>query len=516
MSDLQVTLIALGAVIIVCVLLYNWWQERKFRLEMASSFIEPKKDALIDDFKINAHAFEETELTHTIKSRLDIDSEEPVNNNSQLDSPDFNDLVFDENINEADAEVPAFAEDKYISSDEISAHLSLQPHVQASVHNLDDVVEPDYLNQTMNEDWSHAAQPVVHHLNQSDVTTKPNTEPNTKPTIAQQDTEKTAAQQAVAKQAIVQPVGLAGSTVGVPALPIVEEADSSDQIALPKAVDAKIDLTAILHLEKDLAKVTLNHALNDFIGLVTELDKPTHLFGLNVDGVWDSISTDITPNQTYTQLLSSLQLADRGGAVSRATLNRFQLAVELLGLELGTQVEWLGSNNPLEFSQQLDQFCIDVDKIIGFHLVQGESGAFHGTKLRGLAEANGFSLGQDGAFHYRESQTQPGEGSALLFSIIHQNNQPFTTEGLRNIVIKGITFQMDIPRVKNCVEVFNKMVNIAQKMQKGLGAHLVDDHQKPLTELQINKICLQLQTIHTVMLTYGISPGSPTALRLFV
>ena len=505
MSDLQVTLIALGAVIILCVLLYNWWQERKFRLEMASSFIEPKKDALIDDFEINADAFEETELTHTIKSRLD--SEEPVNDDSQLDSPDFNDLVFDENINEADAEVPAFAEDEYISSDEISAHLSLQPHIQASVHNLDDVVELDYFNQTMNEDWSHAVQPVVHHLNQSDITTKPNTKPN----IAQQDTGKT-----VAQQAIAQPVSLVGSTLGGAALPVLEEADLSEQIALSKAVDAKIDLTAILHLEKDLAKVTLNHALNDFIDLVTELDKPIHVFGLNADGIWDSISTDTTPNQTYTQLTSSLQLADRGGAVSRATLNRFQHAVELLGLELGSQVEWLGSDNPLDFSQQLDQFCIDVDKIIGFHLVQGESGAFHGTKLRGLAEANGFSLGQDGAFHYRESQTPSGEGSALLFSIIHQNNQPFTTEGLRNIVIKGITFQMDIPRVKNCAEVFNKMVNIAQKMQQGLGAHLVDDHQKSLTELQINKICLQLQTIHTVMLTYGIAPGSPTALRLFV
>ena len=359
----------------------------------------------------------------------------------------------------------------------------------------------------MNEDWSHAAQPVVHHLNQSDITTKPNTKPN----IAQRDTGKT-----VAQQAIAEPVSLVGSTLGGAALPVLEEADLSEQIALSKAVDAKIDLTAILHLEKDLAKVTLNHALNDFIDLVTELDKPIHVFGLNADGIWDSISTDTTPNQTYTQLTSSLQLADRGGAVSRATLNRFQHAVELLGLELGSQVEWLGSDNPLDFSQQLDQFCIDVDKIIGFHLVQGESGAFHGTKLRGLAEANGFSLGQDGAFHYRESQTPSGEGSALLFSIIHQNNQPFTTEGLRNIVIKGITFQMDIPRVKNCAEVFNKMVNIAQKMQQGLGAHLVDDHQKSLTELQINKICLQLQTIHTVMLTYGIAPGSPTALRLFV
>ena len=45
----------------------------------------------------------------------------------------------------------------------------------------------------------------------------------------------------------------------------------------------------------------------------------------------------------------------------------------------------------------LDQFCIDVDQLISVHLVQGEN-AIHGTKFKGIAEANGLSLNNEGKF----------------------------------------------------------------------------------------------------------------------
>ena len=82
-------------------------------------------------------------------------------------------------------------------------------------------------------------------------------------------------------------------------------------------------------------------------------------------------------------------------------------------------------------------------------------------------------------------------------------------------VVKAVTFQLDIPHVQNCAEAFNHMVQVARQMETGLNAVLVDDHNRMLTDIQIEKIRQQLKIIQAKMLVRGIVPGSDSALRLF-
>jgi FtsZ-interacting cell division protein ZipA len=86
---------------------------------------------------------------------------------------------------------------------------------------------------------------------------------------------------------------------------------------------------------------------------------------------------------------------------------------------------------------------------------------------------------------------------------------------LRSSVLKSITFQIEIPKVSNSEQVFNQMILIAQKMASSLGAQLVDDNQKPLGDLQVEKIRQQLKVIHATMVARGVMPGSPASMRLF-
>jgi FtsZ-interacting cell division protein ZipA len=69
--------------------------------------------------------------------------------------------------------------------------------------------------------------------------------------------------------------------------------------------------------------------------------------------------------------------------------------------------------------------------------------------------------------------------------------------------------------VSNCEQVFNQMIAIAQKMANSLGARMVDDNQKPLGDLQIEKIRQQLKVIHATMVARGVMPGSASSMRLF-
>ena len=275
--------------------------------------------------------------------------------------------------------------------------------------------------------------------------------------------------------------------------------------SLPEAVSKDVDLTALIFLPTPTNGERLRHFL---IGLVN-LDKPIFAYGLDASQVWHPLTREQEAAE-FTKATFSLQLADRAGAVSAETLQRFQQMITEIAYELSAQVEWMGTQEPLEFAQALDAFCLEVDKTIGFHILNGAGGRFTGTKFRGLAEANGLTLKEDGAFY---AKSKSGQSS---FKVVNMENNPFNADMLRAVALKGVTFQMEIALTENCTETFNSMVLLAKSMAHSLAATLVDDHQRELNDAKIEKIRQQLRLIQVQMTVKGIPPGSLVALRLFV
>lgn len=274
------------------------------------------------------------------------------------------------------------------------------------------------------------------------------------------------------------------------------------QVNLPDVTHPQIDLTAILFATKNIAHTELETLVATF----KEFTLPVMLHGLTSDDKWFQIANSPSTS-TYKQIACSLQLADRGGPVAKSLLNKFQFAVEETGLSLNTHVEWQGNGDPMQRAIELDQFCIEVDQMVNVHVAGGET-PIHGTKFKGLAEASGMLLKDDGKFHYYANEIP-------LYAVIDTNNIPFTSDSLRSNVLKSITFQLEIPKVGNCEQVFNQMILNAQKIASSLSGNLVDDNQKPLGDLQIEKIRQQLRVIHATMVARGVMPGSPSSMRLF-
>jgi len=431
MTDLQLALLALGALIIAAVVLFNWWQERAIRKEAAERFVPPQRDVLMDDdFQLDTEAI--------------LKDEQPASG-------------------------PEYAED---SNFDEQADFEVQPEDYQAQHEWADTkpAEPEWV----------ATEPLS-FTQAAGLESVSNYQPSYQP-YSQPEVE--------AELASVPPAFTE---------PAIETSDS-----LPDGISHQIDLTAVLYLQRAVR----GDALRELLLSLTDLDKPFYAHGLGADGVWYMLTREQEGNE-FKRAAYSLQLADRSGPVSKDSLNRFQYAVDAIGHNLGAQVEWHGNPDPLEYASELDQFCIDVDKMVGFHIIQGGSGPFTGTKFRGLAEASGLALAEDGAFHYVNEHGQ------RMFSLVNQDNNPFNPDMLRSVVLRGVSFQLDIPRVKNSAEVFNQMVLAAKQMEHSLNGSLVDDHQRPLGEIQIEKIRQQLKIIHSQMVARGVVPGSPTALRLF-
>ncbi len=419
MSDLQIVLIVLGAIIIAGVVVYNWMQERKLRTNITEEFLVPQKDVLTEDFYIDADAYVDkalADIPNKIKEKLIEPEAAPV----------------------AEIKVP------YVDT----------PTAQTGT------IEPV-------EDTISAPQ-------------MPEIEPSkisADETFVSKKIESTSAKYA-------------------------ENATSP----LPDETHPQIDLTAFLYATKSISVEALKTMADN---IADNMGVPMMLHGLDKDSKWHAIKQNV-PKETYKQIACSLQLADRSGPVSKHILHKFQFAVENMGLELNAHVEWQGQGDATQRAIDLDKFCMEVDQLVSVHLMQGEA-PVHGTKFKGLAEASSMKLSNEGKFCFFA-------GSNLelpQFVLINADNQPFTAEGLRNSVVKGATFQIEIPKVTNCEQVFNQMIAVAQKMTNSLGARMVDDNQKPLGDLQIEKIRQQLKVIHATMVARGVMPGSPSSARLF-
>ena len=416
MSDLQTALIALGALIIAGVVMYNWMQERKLRKNITDEFLVPQKDVLTEDFYIDADAYVDKALA---------------------DSPNKTKLT--EKLNEVEmAPAPVISE--------VNTYVAAQAKKAIEAETL------------LAEDFSPTNE---------------------------------------------APAALAKTIKPTPAA-IEEQAGSAS--ALPNDIHPQIDLTAFLYASKNIGAQML-YAMAEAIA--SDMGVPMLVHGIDANDKWHVVNAN-TADDNYKQIACSMQLADRSGPVSKHRLNKFQFAIENMGLELGAHVEWQGSGDAMQRAIDLDKFCMEVDQLVSVHLVQGDA-PVHGTKFRGLAESCAMRLGEDGKFYYFATSN----AETPQFILVNAGNQPFTTESLRSSVVKGATFQIEIPKVANCDQVFSQMVQIAQKMANSLGARMVDDNQKPLGDLQIEKIRQQLKVIQATMLARGVMPGSPSSARLF-
>lgn len=424
MSDLQLALLALGALIIIVVVLFNWWQERRLRSEASGRFAEPEHDPLMENFDNKSNAVAKNEEVPASFSAP----------RSELHEPEF---TYTE---------PEITEDSFDTI--LTKHTNNSEQYTESKDNI-------YYESSELEDEIHP-QP------ESMEAFEPQQEPAT-----------------------------------------TLHSASPEQVTLPPDIHQQIDLVAMLYLPSPASGMALRELL-----LSMAVDKPVYLYGLGAEHTWHLLTREEESAQ-FSRAVCSLQLADRSGPVTRESLNRFQHAVDTIGLKLGAHIEWQGGTDPLIYANELDRFCIEVDKMVGFHLIQSSGGPFTGTKLKGLAEASGLVLREDGAFHYES------DGGHRLFALTNQDNLPFSAETLRADAFRGVNFQLDIPRVKNSPEVFNHMVLIARQMESSLGAALVDDNQRVLSDTMIEKIRQQLKVIHAKMITRGIIPGSNAALRLF-
>lgn len=203
-----------------------------------------------------------------------------------------------------------------------------------------------------------------------------------------------------------------------------------------------------------------------------------------------------------------LQLVDRRGPVSENELTLFHTAMQQVADEFLAIVDLPPRRAVHDRALELDRFCAQVDIQVGVNVVAGQA-SFPGTKLRALAEASGLVLETGGAFVRRD------EDGRELYRLITMDGAPFALDTLKSLVVHGLTFLIDVPRVANGDRVFFQVIELARRFADALHGQVVDDNRQPLTDNMVALIRGRIQRDQQEMASRGMPAGEALALRLF-
>lgn len=303
--------------------------------------------------------------------------------------------------------------------------------------------------------------------------------------------------------AAVTPVeAVAPVTAGAP----VAAVTSVEQMPVERggAVDA-VDYVVDISAQTLIADSNLTEVLQRKF----DFSKPVRWLGQrNIDAFWEEITIESSKGG-YVNLKGCLQLADRAGPLSEVSLSEFRDMAQNFAARANAVADCPDVREAYARALTLDQFCAEVDVMIGINIISKDTSPFTGAKIRVFAEASGFKLAPDGTFSYRD------ENNAVLFSLNNHESSPFLSSNMRTLTTHGITFLLDVPRVANGEKIFGQMVHLAGVFSDTLGGIMADDNGVPLSDGGIGKIRQQLIAIQSMMMARNIPAGGDIALRLF-
>ena len=230
---------------------------------------------------------------------------------------------------------------------------------------------------------------------------------------------------------------------------------------------------------------------------------PVHVEGI-VDEQWHPIEN--SPRQSWRELRVGLQLANRGGPLDEAEIERFNQAIADFAASVAAVSQRESAAAAAGRARDIDRFCADADLEVAVNVV-GQFGAHLPVgRVKSLALDHGLS------------ETASGE----LVSFAGDGSVEFTVRGIAEAPGKasahhyaGLTFALDLPQVADPAATLSDMVEVAAIFAENLTAQIVDDNRKPLSEAGLASLRRSLDKIVNDMESFGVPAGSALARRLF-
>lgn len=290
------------------------------------------------------------------------------------------------------------------------------------------------------------------------------------------------------------------------AVPAVTEPVVPEGQPRPAAIDPLIDCIVPLHLER---KASGDRILPLTGRLRRAGTKQVHIEGLNeAANAWEPV----TAGHQYEDLQVAVQLANRGGPLNALEFSEFVNAVEALAEALDASAELPDMTETVANARELDNFAASCDVQLGVNVVS-DGAPWSAAYVQTVATQDGLVLSRDGTRFTRYQAGADGVQRALFTLQFGDTN--FLRDDLTVKAGRQITLLLDVPQAAQSAKPLKTMCEYGNSLAQRMGAQLVDDNLRALTEPSFIAIFQQLQALYDKLEARGMPAGSPVALRLF-
>jgi hypothetical protein len=337
---------------------------------------------------------------------------------------------------------------------------------------------------------------------------------------------RAAASTADADEAVADEVAVAASPSAAHAPEEVPAAESDEQIEAsaepasvhraepellngqpaPAVIDPLIDCIVPMHLER---KASGDRILPLTGRLRRAGTKQVHIEGLRVEAnAWEAV----TAGHQYEDLQVAVQLANRSGPLNALEFSEFVNAVEALAESLDASADLPDMSETVANARELDAFAAGADVQLGVNVIS-DGAPWSAAYVQTVATQDGLVLSRDGTRFIRYEPGADGVQRPLFTLQFGETN--FLRDDLTLSAGRQITLLLDVPQAAQTVKPFKTVCEYGYSLAQRMGAQLVDDNMRPLTEASFVAIFGQLEKLYEKLEARGMPAGSPVAVRLF-
>ncbi|MFS2104803.1 cell division protein ZipA C-terminal FtsZ-binding domain-containing protein [Ralstonia sp. Ralssp135] len=293
------------------------------------------------------------------------------------------------------------------------------------------------------------------------------------------------------------------------------EAAETEEVAEPApgslepangVIDPLIDCIVPLHPDREVSGDRLLPALAKLRRAGT---KQIHVEGLNpAANAWEAIRA----GQRYLDVQVAVQLANRTGPLNALEFSEFINAIDPLSEAADAVPELPDMSETISNARELDAFAAECDVQLGVSVIS-DGAPWSAAYVQTVATQDGLVLSRDGTRFTRFHAGADGVQRALFTLQFGDTN--FLRDDLTAKAGRQITLLLDVPVAEEASKPFKLVCEYAYTLSQRMGAQVVDDNLRPLTEQSFVAIQKHLRVLYDKLESRGIPAGSSTAVRLF-
>ena len=235
-------------------------------------------------------------------------------------------------------------------------------------------------------------------------------------------------------------------------------------------------------------------------------NKPVEVAGTHVDTHKLEL---LYPDALYSGLHIGVLLANRSGALSDIEYSQFIQGVQRIAEQLEVAMDVPEMDEVLARAQVLDDTLAKLDKHMVIHVV-ANAGYWPQDAVACAALEAGFSHRPEGYFLYYRS----GAEVFRMRGVDPEGRALAVLPGM-TAAIAALSITLDVPRAPEIETPFETLITVARAMAARLGASVVDDYRRVVTDVVVAQVDGQLKALYGDLREAQVEAGSDNALRLF-